>query len=51
MAKAAIIAAVLSIPLLGGLIVHAAAAALSSGGTLIISASLAGTILAIKRHG
>jgi len=49
--KKFIIPAILAIPIIGGLLVHLAAVALAAGGWWLIPAGLAGTILALKRHG
>lgn len=46
-----IIVAILAIPFVGGFLVHLAGIALAGGGFWFLSASVAGTILALKRHG
>ncbi len=48
--KLKFIAAILAIPIFGGLLVHLAGAALAAGGWFLLPAGLAGTILALKRH-
>lgn len=48
--KCKIIAAILAIPIIGGILVHLAGVALATGGWWLLPVGLAATILALKRH-